>query len=89
MIDRNTGDLARKRREQRAVSPLEGETPTPEAQLRNRMSGVRTRHYRCRWAFAESATPSCVEKGSTVVQTGFVEPSPTPLYEPRANIRAA
>ena len=57
MIDRNYGDLARERRE-RAVRALEGEPPTSEAQPRRRMSGVRTRHYRCRWAVAESATPS-------------------------------
>ena len=32
MIDRNTGDLVHERHE-RAVRALEGETPTPEAQL--------------------------------------------------------
>ena len=85
MIDRNYGDLARERRE-RAVRPLEGETPTSEAQLRNRMSGVGTRHYRCRWAVAESATPSSVEKGSNVVQDRLIKPNVRGPCEPRANV---
>ena len=85
MIDRNYGDRARERRE-RAVRALEGEPPTSEAQPRRRMSGVRTRHYRCRWAVAESATPSSVEKGSNVVQDRLIKPNVRGPCEPRANV---